>query len=133
MIAATASAKTWTLEGDGYKAVENNTVPKVTTNKFWLEATMDEENAEFVLTSTMKLVLESPLTYTWTGVRIELCFGLASDLFYCHMVDAWWNNGTTYNDTIFLYEFDYRPNASDLYTANDKFQWPNSTYVYGLQ
>ena len=56
MIAATASAA-WKLEGDGYKAVKNNTVPAVTTNKFWLEASLDEDTNEFVLTSTQQLIL----------------------------------------------------------------------------
>ena len=68
ILAITPSAS-WTLLGDGWKAEANGTVPKVSKNAFWLQASINEDTNEFVLTSTIQLVLSSELTQAWTGVR----------------------------------------------------------------
>ena len=50
MLAATSSA-TWILQGDGYKAAENGTIPATLASYFWLESSLDTDTNEFVLTS----------------------------------------------------------------------------------
>ena len=56
MLAATSSA-TWILQGNGYIAAENGTVPATLGNYFWLESSLDTDTNEFVLTSQVKVIL----------------------------------------------------------------------------
>ena len=65
-----------------------------------------------------------------SNLQTQLCFNLATDLFYCTYAVAYFGNSDVYQLTLQVQENDSRPETTDMVMSNIRFTWPSFEVAY---